>query len=119
MAIDGRIVCECLLKSGSDWRWSIAILDKDGQLIQDFPDVPTDTPVKWALDGSILYVKKEKDGTENVWKKSIQDGGPDTQVTQFGEERIFAFALSPDGSRIACLCGHEEAQIFRMLLRAK
>jgi WD40 repeat protein len=119
VTVDGRIVCECLLRSGTDWKWRIAILDQDGQLRQEFRDIPIGTPVKWSPDGKSIFYVKEENGTENVWKKSIQDGGPGTRVTQFGEERIFAFALSPDGSRIACLCGHEEAQILRMQLRAK
>lgn len=115
---DGRILCEYQIQSGAPtWRWIIAMLDINGNLIKSFPDIPTGTPVKWSKDGkSILYVKKQN-GTENIWKRPIRDGGVDTQFTHFGEERIFAFALSPDGNKVACLCGPEKtSQIVQMQL---
>lgn len=115
---NGDILCEYLDRSraATSWKWVIAILDGDGNLKRSFPDIPTRTPVRWSKDGkSILYVK-EQNGIDNVWKKRL-DGGVDTQFTHFGEERIFAFALSPDGNKVACLCGPEKtSQIVQMQL---
>jgi len=115
----GKIVCEYLLDAGDGQKkWVIAVLEQDGRLNRMFPDIPTETPVKWSLDGRrILYVKKQN-GTEDIWSQPIEkDGGPTTQLTHLGEERIFAFALSPDGSRVACLSGEEKpSQILQMQL---
>lgn len=118
MSVDGKIVCEYLLNSGPSptWRWIIAILDENGQLLWPFPDISISTRVRWWDGESILYVR-EFDGIEDVWRKSIKDGGVGSRFTHFGQERIFAFALSPDGKRVACLCGHEMySQIMLMRL---
>jgi serine/threonine protein kinase/Tol biopolymer transport system component len=119
---DGQIVCKYLLDSGPEftWQWIIAVLDDKGQVLHRFTDIPTRTPVKWSPDGKSIFYVKEQNGLENIWKRSVKDGGPDTQVTHFGEERIFAFALSPNGNRVACLCGHKKySHIVRMPLIAK
>ncbi len=125
-SVNQRILCEYLDRAGkpNEWKWTIAILDWDGKFIQQpFSDselsreIEMRTPVRWSKDGkSILYVKKEN-GTENVWAKATQDGGLDGQVTHLGAERIFAFALSPNGKRIGYLSGPEPtSQIFQMQL---
>jgi serine/threonine protein kinase/Tol biopolymer transport system component len=118
MSRDGRIVCEYQIQSGpSTWKWIIAILDQNGNVIRSFEDIQNKTPVRWGKeDNSILYVK-EQNGVEDVWEKEIHDGGIDTRVTHFEAERILAFALSPDGNRVACLRGHEKySQIMLMRL---
>lgn len=113
----GDIVCEYLFEVSPGVRkWIIAILDGNGQVKYPF-DIPIRTPVKWSKNGDgILYVKGQN-GIENVWEKPIHGGGADAQVTHFNEERVFAFALSPDGNRVACLCGHEKySQIVQIQL---
>jgi serine/threonine protein kinase/Tol biopolymer transport system component len=118
MSRDGRIVCEYQIQSGpSKWKWIIAILDQNGNVIRSFDDIQNKTPVRWGKeDNSILYVK-EQNGVEDVWEKKIQDGGIDTRVSHFEAERILAFALSPDGNRVACLRGHQKySQIMLMRL---
>lgn len=125
---DGQhILCEYLDLSknpANQLNWTIAILDRDGNVLQQFPEIELfpdidmrTTPARWSKDGkSILYIKK-KNGTQNVWTKAIQDGGVESPVTHLGVERIFAFALSPDGARIAYLSGPEPtSQIFQMQL---
>lgn len=118
---NGDIVCEYLDGPQGNQHWVVAIIEHETNKLRLFNDIhlihPNEVPVRWSHDGkSILYVK-EYNGIENVWERHVKNGDEDTQFTHFREERIFAFALSPDGERVACVCGHEKySQIVRMQL---
>lgn len=88
---------------------STAILDSTtGKGVRLLPDVPANekAPPVWSADGkSVLYVRTQN-GVSNIWAKPLH-GGSRRQLTQFSEEKIFAFALSPDGRSLACIRGDE------------
>ena len=88
--------------------WSIAVLDANTfHPLRFFHDIPADDgaiPVRWSPDGKYLLYVQTVNGVSNIWKQPV-DGGVATQMTHFKEERIFAFALSPDGTALACLRG--------------
>ena len=54
----------------------------------------------FAPDGKgVIYVVREK-GVDNLWLQPL-DGKPHRQLTHFKDDRIFRFAVSPDGAQIA------------------
>jgi hypothetical protein len=62
---------------------------------------------------SIIYVVREK-GVDNLWMQPL-DGGPHKQLTHATADRIGAFEYSPDGTRLAIVRIHVEADaiLFR------
>ena len=56
---------------------------------------------------AIVYVVREK-GVDNLWEQPL-DGKPRRQLTHFKKDKIFRFAYSPDGSKLAIECGDVES----------
>jgi len=65
-------------------------------------DVPVtvDPQAHWGPDGRSLHFIDTRNGVSNIWTLSLA-GGPATQLTRFKSERIFAFAWSRDGNKLA------------------
>jgi len=62
----------------------------------------------FAPDGkSIVYTVREKN-VDNLWAQPL-DGSAYRQLTHFTSERIYGFAFSRDGARIAFERGHQES----------
>ena len=105
---DGKLVACGYADGQSQSGWSIAVLDANTfHPLRFFHDIPADDgaiPVRWSPDGKYLLDVQTMNGVSNIWKQPV-DGGVATQMTHFKEERIFAFALSPDGTALACLRG--------------
>jgi eukaryotic-like serine/threonine-protein kinase len=56
--------------------------------------------IRWTPDGrAIAYIVTENE-VSNIWAQPL-DGGPSKQLTDFKSERIFNFAWSRDGQKIA------------------
>ena len=65
-------------------------------------DIPAtaDSQVQWGPDGQSLHYIDTREGVSNIWSLSL-NGGAATQVTRFKTDRIFAFAWSRDGTKLA------------------
>jgi len=61
---------------------------------------------------SIVYLVREK-GVDNLWLQPL-DGKSRKQLTHFKKDKIFRFAFSPDGSRIALQCGGTESDVVML-----
>jgi Tol biopolymer transport system component len=55
----------------------------------------------------VVYLVREK-GVDNLWLQPL-DGAPHRQLTHFKKDRIFRFAFSPDGSKLAIESGEVES----------
>jgi eukaryotic-like serine/threonine-protein kinase len=55
----------------------------------------------WSPDSRALTYIVTRDGVSNIWSRSI-DGGQTRQLTGFTTDRIFRYAWSRDGKRLAC-----------------
>ncbi len=110
---DDRIACE-YTTNPSQGGWVITILERaTGRPLQSFPEIPAgdgELPVHWSADGKNLLYVRTTNGVSNIWKQPV-DGGVSTQLTHFKEERIFAFAPSPDGSSLACIRGKQDSNV--------
>jgi serine/threonine protein kinase/Tol biopolymer transport system component len=103
---------------GDRIRSGIAVLSSDGNRVLDTFDVdlsfgtiyerPT---VQWSPDGRYLSHIKLEGGVSNVWKIDTADGTA-SPVTNFKVGRIFNFAFSPDGKRLALARGTVESDVL-------
>jgi len=60
----------------------------------------------WSPDGRALIYINTIAGVSNLWRQPL-DGGQPTQLTNFPSDRIFNFAYSRDGARIAFARGSQ------------
>lgn len=85
----------------------IGITRFDGGPVQTLP-VPSDTSVmaglSWSRDGRALLHVETHRGVDNVFAQPISGGLP-RQLTRFGSDHIFSFALSQRGKQLAVAHG--------------
>jgi TolB protein len=102
---DGSLLaCSMLVKQGD--RPKIALLPFGGTGSERYLDKPlmAGSELHWSTDGKdLLYTRTDGD-VSNIWAQPI-DGSPARRVTNFTEDRIFAFDLSRDGNDLLCARG--------------
>jgi serine/threonine protein kinase len=83
-------------------KWKIAVFPIEGKQAALAFDAPGDhrRVVRWIPDGSGLSYIVTRGGVSNVWMQPL-DEKPPVQLTNFNAGRIFDFAWSRDGGRIA------------------
>lgn len=67
--------------------------------------------VQWSGDGSMLYFVNLDGGVSNVWAVNIADG-TQSMFTNFTTGRVFNFAFSPEGGRLALARGTVESDVL-------
>jgi hypothetical protein len=65
-------------------------------------------------DGGVLYTTSER---HTIWRQRLSGGAPE-QVTDYSDETIFGFALSPDGTQILLARGNVNPRRLPDLERA-
>jgi Tol biopolymer transport system component len=68
-------------------------------------------PVRWALDGKAIDYIRHVEGVSNLWRQPL-GGGEAKQLTHFNDLRIWNFAWSRDGKRIALSRGSSERDVL-------
>ncbi len=114
---DGRFVAGSY-SDLSTQRQSIAVvpLDTDGPP-KVFPVyLRSQGVLAFSPDGKALTYAEVRDGVGNVWSQPLGGGAP-AQITRFPSDGIFAFAWSPDGTRLALARGTISTDV--VLLAAK
>jgi len=110
---DGKqIVFVFLDERATPKRARIAIIPFDGgppARVFDFPQPPGQT-VRWTFDGRALTYLDTRDGAYNIWAQPL-DGSPPKALTNFTTDRIFAYAWSHDGKRLACARGNQISDV--------
>jgi serine/threonine protein kinase/Tol biopolymer transport system component len=102
---DGKLIAAVTLEADAK-RPKIEIISFDGnQIAKTFDLPPTFSPelhptVRWTPDGSALTYVDQLNGVDNIWSQPI-NGGPRKPITNFRSERIYSFAWSHDGKRLA------------------
>ena len=93
-------------------RARIAIIPFEGgppARVFDFPQPPGQT-VRWTSDGRALTYLDTRNGAYNIWAQPL-DGSPPKALTNFTTDRIFAYAWSHDGKRLACARGNQISDV--------
>ena len=67
--------------------------------------------LRWAPDGNGIDYIRHVDGVSNIWRQPISGGAP-KQLSNFRDLRIWNFAWSRDGKRIALSRGSAERDVL-------
>ncbi len=110
---DGKLIA-CLMRgnpNSADQAARIALIPfEGGSPVQTFEIQNAVTfaslslQLHWSADGRALLYTSTINNVSNIWSQPL-DGGKSAQVTDFKENLILAFDLSPDGKRIVCSRG--------------
>jgi Tol biopolymer transport system component/DNA-binding winged helix-turn-helix (wHTH) protein len=102
---DGKFIA--LIYGGVSKAPSIVIVPTEGgKIVNEFNVQIESTPnqgkiaLQWTPDGQAINYVSLVDNVSNIWRQPI-DGGPPVQVTNFESGRIFNFAYSPHGEKLA------------------
>jgi Tol biopolymer transport system component len=61
-------------------------------------------PMRWTRDSQALTYIVQKKGVGNLWMQPL-DSSPAKQLTNFGENRVYAFDWARDGDKLICARG--------------
>ena len=67
----------------------------------------------WSPDGKAVNYVLTKGGISNIWTQPIS-GEAATQLTDFDQDQIYAFAWSPDGKKLAIVRGVNAKSVILM-----
>lgn len=120
---DGRFVAAFHYGNQTNGGYQIAIFSKEGgepiriihALEEGNPEDPQERPLAWSADSKSLYFVRETDNISNIYRVSIEKDGKPVQITNFNSGKIFDFAISTDGKKIAIARGtfSSDVVIFR------
>ncbi|HKQ80034.1 MAG TPA: protein kinase [Blastocatellia bacterium] len=99
-----KIACNYLDETSASWR--LAVLPVSGGAPAAVFDAPysLNRVVQWTPDGERLAFVVTRGGVSNIWSQPVSGGTP-TQLTNFKSDRIFNFAWSRGGKRLALAQG--------------
>lgn len=69
-----------------------------------FGSIYEQVTLQWTPDGAGVNYIVLRDGVSNIWRQAAAGGEP-VQITDFTSGRVFNFAFSPDGKRVALARG--------------
>jgi Tol biopolymer transport system component/tRNA A-37 threonylcarbamoyl transferase component Bud32 len=98
---DGKLIaCNYRPEPGSPIGMAVISIE-GGPPLKTF-DLPGefDRPIRWTPDGRALAYIDTRDGVSNIWAQPLLGGRP-KPLTDFKTQRIFNFAWSRDGRRLA------------------
>ncbi len=95
------------------WIVSESIGSKDYRKVSDYSG--RNMWPMWDSDGKGLYFVSDRDGNENIWHKSTENGDAE-QITHFDGGRVLRASISGNGERIAF---QRDFRIWRLDLKTK
>lgn len=98
---DGKLfACNYEDVAGAGYKIAVNSFE-DGQVVKMF-DIPGSfgRTIRWTTDGRALTYIDTRSGISNIWLQSLAGGKP-KQLTDFKDQRLFGFAWSGDGKRLA------------------
>ncbi len=105
-----KFACNYLDETKAGWR--LAVLPVSGDVPISVFDAPLSMHrvIQWTPDGERLAYVVTRDGVSNIWTQPVS-GGPASQLTDYKSDRIFNFAWSRDGKRLALAHGWESSDV--------
>jgi Tol biopolymer transport system component/DNA-binding winged helix-turn-helix (wHTH) protein len=99
---DGQFIA-CLYRTEPQKPIQVALIPFAGgvpvKVFERMP-LPDWSTIKWTPDGKALAYIATHHGVSNLWAQPL-DGSAPRQLTEFNEDRIYRFAWSRDGQRLA------------------
>ena len=96
---DGKLIAIRYINDPSSRKFGTALIPFEGGEPVKLLDIPA-FAVRWSRDGRALHYADNRGGFSNLWSQPI-DGGPPKQLTDFKSDRLFSFAWSTDGKKLA------------------
>jgi serine/threonine protein kinase/Tol biopolymer transport system component len=109
---DGKAAAFATLQHLGEHQEKLALVDTaTGQTTKlvDFQQ-PNSGAVRFSTDGKAVVYPIRVRGVDNLWSQPL-DGSPGKQITDFKAEHIYDFHWSFDGSRLALIQGHTDADV--------
>jgi serine/threonine protein kinase/Tol biopolymer transport system component len=109
---DGKATAFATLQHLGEHQEKLALVDTaTGQTTKlvDFQQ-PNSGAVRFSTDGKAVVYPIRVRGVDNLWSQPL-DGSPGKQITDFKAEHIYDFHWSFDGSRLALIQGHTDADV--------
>jgi Tol biopolymer transport system component/DNA-binding winged helix-turn-helix (wHTH) protein len=88
-------------KFADEWKLALISLKTGGNPIKSFSVPSPEGRIRWTTDGRGLLFIVTVDGVSNIWRQPVAGGKP-VPVTQFQNDLIFSFDVSPDGKTLVC-----------------
>lgn len=116
---DGKMIACLYAEELSPFR-HVAIIPQDGgqplEIFELTPDTAINVGFRWAPDGQSIAFVRNTNGVSNIWTRPIHRNEP-KQLTHFTSAKIFRFAWSIDGTKLAMERG-EDIQDVVVIRRA-
>jgi serine/threonine protein kinase/Tol biopolymer transport system component len=109
---DGKAAAFATLQHLGEHQEKLALVDTaSGQTtkLADFQQ-PNNGAVRFSTDGKAVVYPVRVRGVDNLWLQPL-DGSPGKQITDFKAEHIYDFHWSLDGSKLALIRGHTDADV--------
>jgi Tol biopolymer transport system component/DNA-binding winged helix-turn-helix (wHTH) protein len=103
---DGKLIA-CTYREEALAPNKVALFSVDGGAplkLLDVNPLPLRGLLRWTRDGQALAYLNIRGGVSNIWLQPI-DGGQARPLTDFKQDRIFWFDISPDGRTLAIARG--------------
>ena len=117
VSADGKFVVYKYLDSSLDRsRWSIGVCPLDGgpQISRfDLPATAIRRFIRFAPDGKSISFANTFAGASEIWAQAV-DGGKPHRMADLKVSNILSFDWSPDGRRLAMICGVETSDVVLM-----
>jgi len=109
---DGKVAAFATLQHLGEHQEKLAFVDTaTGQTTKlvDFQQT-NNGAVRFSTDGKAVVYPVRVRGVDNLWLQPL-DGSPGRQITDFKAEHIYDFHWSFDGSKLALIRGHTDADV--------
>jgi len=116
---DGKMIACLYTEELSPFRHLAIIPESGGHPLKVFelnPDTAINVGFRWTPDGQSIAYVRNTNGVSNIWARPIH-GDEAKQLTHFTSSRIFRFAWSTDGTKLAMERG-EDMQDVVVIRRA-
>ncbi|HEV8370570.1 MAG TPA: protein kinase [Pyrinomonadaceae bacterium] len=113
---DGKLIAFYLGQDGSAWQLAVLPVAGDHSVKTfSIPAAVADQWVgpRWSPDSKAITYVVTKGGISNIWSQPVS-GEAATQLTNFDQDQIFAFAWSLDGKNLALVRGVNAKSVILM-----
>ncbi|HYM79675.1 MAG TPA: protein kinase [Candidatus Dormibacteraeota bacterium] len=110
---DGKTIAFAMIDHAAGHALKLALVASDGGQLQktlEFQRPRATNLIQFSRDGKSLIYTVRENGVDNLWQQPI-DGSPGKSLTSFKSEHIWDFHWSPDGTKLALVRGHTDADV--------
>ncbi len=113
---DGKLAAFATLEHSGEHKEKLAVVSaENGQVVKiaEFERFRLGGMLRFAPDGKAVVYPARENGVDNLWYQPL-DGSKGHALTDFKAERIYDFHWSFDGSQLAIVRGHTDADVVLM-----